>query len=223
MTSSNIWPALHASFQEKRIELFFKYFSEKTGRLLDLGGGDGSFLVRFRSQLKNFDIYVADIDEANLEKARNDGFRAIRLDETGNLPFEDCEWDLVFCNSVIEHCTGPKQAILSMQSSKDFCASTHLHQKTLAAEIRRVSKSYFVQTPHRGFPIKSHTLFPFTGYLPRSAQLRAIRLLNKFWIKKTQPDWYLLGMKDMRFLFPDARIVVERFLGLPKSLVAIRS
>jgi hypothetical protein len=32
----------------------------------------------------------------------------------------------------------------------------------------------------------------------------------------------LLSPKEFRNLFPDARIVIERFAGLPKSMVAVR-
>ena len=32
----------------------------------------------------------------------------------------------------------------------------------------------------------------------------------------------MIDKRQMQFLFPDARITFERFLGLPKSLIAIR-
>lgn len=52
--------------------------------------------------------------------------------------------------------------------------------------------------------------------------LRLLRFTNRYWIKQTKPDWYLLSQRRMAALFPDARIVTERFCGLPKSLIAIR-
>ncbi len=224
MRMTSVWRRVHASFQEKRMNVFLAHFSERGGRLLDLGGGDGSFLFRFRHHLAQFEIHVADIDEGNLEKAKNVyGFNVIQLKETGPLPFEDQEWDVVFCNSVIEHYTGPKESVLSMRSAGTFRASARFHQSKLAAEIRRVGQRYFVQTPHVAFPIESHTQFPFIGYLPRAAQVSAVRFLNGFWLKKTQPDWYLLGKRDMQSLFPEAKILVERLFGLPKSLIAIKS
>ena len=35
-------------------------------------------------------------------------------------------------------------------------------------------------------------------------------------------DWNLLAERDMRQLFPDATLHVEKALGLPKSLIAYR-
>ena len=35
-------------------------------------------------------------------------------------------------------------------------------------------------------------------------------------------DWNLLRTQDMRILFPDARVHVEKLAGLPKSIIAYR-
>ena len=83
--------------------------------------------------------------------------------------------------------------------------------------------SFFVQTPCRSFPIESHTQLPFVGWLPRPALIRVLRVSNKFWIKRTSPDWHLLGTREMAQLFPGAEIVCERFAGLTKSIMAIKS
>ena len=75
------------------------------------------------------------------------------------------------------------------------------------------AKTYFVQTPNKWFPIESHTWLPFVGFVPRAAQLATIAVSNRFWIKRTSPDWHLLTAREMRTLFPDAEIRRERFLG----------
>jgi hypothetical protein len=49
-----------------------------------------------------------------------------------------------------------------------------------------------------------------------------IGVTNRVWIKKTSPDWNLLSAADMQRLFPEAEIVRERFLGLTKSVMAIK-
>jgi hypothetical protein len=80
-----------------------------------------------------------------------------------------------------------------------------------------------VQTSYRYFPIGSHSCFPaFIVSLPRTLQIRLIEALNRVWPKKTSPDFHLLTRAQMEELFPDATIVFERSLGLPKSMIAVR-
>jgi hypothetical protein len=78
---------------------------------------------------------------------------------------------------------------------------------------------------NKWFPIESHTWLPFCG-LPiqevRRWQLRVLSLSNRYWVKRTNPDWYLLTAAELRGLFPDAMIEHERFLGLTKSMMAIK-
>lgn len=214
---------LHSKFQSTRLSLFLKYFGGKKGRLLDLGGGDGSFLWKFHDKLLNYDIYVADINRNALERAKKrTGFKTIKLNENSKLPFIYHEWDVIFCNSVIEHCTGPKQRVITMRKTSEFKNVASRYQKAFAKEISRIGKSYFVQTPHKLFPIESHTQFPFIGYLSRPFSWILIKILNSFWIKKTQLDWNLLNEREMKILFPKATIHVEKFLGLPKSIIAFK-
>lgn len=58
--------------------------------------------------------------------------------------------------------------------------------------------------------------------MPRPMLLKFIPLLNRVWIKQTHPDWYLLTPRQMKLLFPEAQILLERFGGLPKSIVAYK-
>ena len=52
--------------------------------------------------------------------------------------------------------------------------------------------------------------------------MRLMRFLATRWFKPSQPDFRLLTIKEMRALFPDAEIVIERYCGLVKSIVAIK-
>lgn len=192
--------------------------------ILDLGGGDGSYMDRFTSSLKNYKIIISDIDEASLQKARAKGYYTTIIDASSNkIPYKDKEIDCIFCNSVIEHITLPKDQLWSEQSySANFSSVAFEIQKKFAAEIIRSAKKYYVQTPHKYFPIEAHTWFPFISYLNRRTQLIVLKQLNKFWVKKTQPDWNLLTEKDMKVLFPDAEIIVRKYFGLKKEIIAIK-
>ena len=50
----------------------------------------------------------------------------------------------------------------------------------------------------------------------------ALNFFNRWWPKRTSPDWNLLTTKDMREPFPEAEIIVEKSFGLAKSIIAIK-
>lgn len=192
-------------------------------KVLDLGGGTGT---RMRSLFPNRTegIFIADISEEELNEAKNKyGFETILLDESGKIPFEDKYFDFVFCNSVIEHVTVDKDDIYKITSNKVFKQKSLSRQKILAEEIKRVGKTYFVQTPNKHFIIESHTWFPsFYIYMSRKIQIKVINILNKYWIKSSGPDFLLLTFNDLRNLFSDAEIIREKSFFMTKSLIAIK-
>jgi hypothetical protein len=133
------------------------------------------------------------------------------------LPFADGAFDVVFSNSVIEHLTSNER------------------QQTFAREVARVGKRYWVQTPNRWFPVETHLLTPFVHYLPKRWQGNLVRRWTgwaaltgiegerkRFYIEHYLADIRLLSRREMRGLFPKATIVAERFLGMTKSLIAVR-
>jgi SAM-dependent methyltransferase len=132
------------------------------------------------------------------------------------LPFRDRSFDIVFSNSVIEH-VGDAQS-----------------QRRFAAEVLRVGRAFWVQTPNRRFPVEQHLLTPFIHWLPMRLQ-RALVPRATLWAMLVRPspdrrEFYLrhylnevrlLTAGELRALFPGARIIRERFLGWTKSLVAV--
>jgi hypothetical protein len=54
-------------------------------------------------------------------------------------------------------------------------------------------------------------------------QIQLLAFFGHHWIKSVQPDFRLLTIKEMRALFPDAEIVLERYCGFVKSIVAVKS
>jgi hypothetical protein len=129
------------------------------------------------------------------------------------LPFADRSFDVAFSNSVIEH-VGSDEA-----------------QRCFALEVRRVARAYWVQTPNFFFPIEPHWMAPFFHWLPRWVQ-RRVAGVTPFAILSKAPQSLideqlatirLLRRKEMARLFPDATILTERVLGLPKSFYAVRA
>ena len=169
-------------------------------------------------------VTIADVDPDMLRSAADTyGFATLRLDGSAKLPIPDRQYDVVFCSSVIEHVTGPREVIFDLDSAA-FTASARAAQANFAAEVRRVAKRYFVQTPYKYFPLEPHSFLPFVVVLlPRRWQVGLIEFFGRHWIKSVQPDFRLLTIREMRALFPDAEIVLERYCGFVKSIVAIKA
>jgi SAM-dependent methyltransferase len=191
-------------------------------RILDLGGGTGRHIRDILP--RHTDITICDISADDLGAARQRyGFKTVLLQETENLPFGNLEFDFCFCSSVIEHVTGPKNEVVEISDDAVFRQIARRHQLHFAGEVSRVAGSFYVQTPYRYFPIESHTWLPgLIVLLPRRWQIAVIKTFNRFWFKRTAPDWYLFDWPEMVEAFPDAKIYRERYWGLTKSLMAIK-
>lgn len=130
------------------------------------------------------------------------------------LPFRDGTFDLAYSNSVIEH-LGCRE-----------------NQERFAAEQRRVGCAYYVQTPNFWFPIEPHFLALCIHWLPRRAQRPLVRYCTLYGIMGNRPqaelnalvdELALMGRKDVAACFPDGELRKERFAGLTKSWIAMRS
>jgi hypothetical protein len=167
------------------------------------------------------DVTIADIDRSKLDLAESRyGYKSRVLEESANLPFDNGEFDIVFCSSVIEHITGPKDTVGNITSTSVFEAKAAIHQQKFAEEVRRIGKGYFVQTPYKYFLIESHTIAPgFVVLLPRSVQLE---IWKRWPFYNHVPDFNLLTVHDMKRCFPDAEIHLESVFGLTKSIMAVR-
>lgn len=127
---------------------------------------------------------------------------------------KDNEFDIVFSNSVIEH-VGKEMQML------------------FAKEVLRVGKKSWIQTPYKHFPIESHFVFPFFQYLPKKIQnILALKWpyshyiiqgIQKEEILNELNKLKLLSINDMGNIFKDSKIIYEKYFGLIKSIIAIKS
>jgi SAM-dependent methyltransferase len=122
----------------------------------------------------------------------------VRADPADGLPFADAEFDLVYCSSVIEHVPPARRT-------------------AFAAEVRRVGRRWFVQTPALSFPIEPHSLLPGAHWLAPS-------LRRLYWRLGATGGWEeisLLGRGELEALFGPAQ--AERVGPLVKSWVCVRA
>lgn len=211
--------------RSKRAALFRSLFKlDRNTKLLDLGSEGGAHInaVLEGTPVEPANVYIADIDaEGVLRGSRKFGYTPVVIGEAQTLPFPERFFDIVFCSSVIEHVTVPKHQVWQLRSGRVFRHEARKRQQAFANEIRRLGKSYFVQTPYKHFPIESHSLLPFLAWLPRRVLIPTLRLVNPIWITQTAPDWHLLDRRQFAELFDAATIIEEKVLGLTKSLMAV--
>lgn len=206
----------------RRGQMFLEYMAPRPAdRILDLGSEDGSYIASLLPHNEN--VYIADISIEMIELGRQRyGFEPVLVQEDGRLPFPDGYFDILHCNSVIEHVTVDKVDVARYRADRTFAEAARARQRAFAEEISRVARAYWVQTPNRHFPVESHTWLPGVAWLPRPVLLRFLSICGPYLPKNTTGDWLLLSASEMQSLFPDARILRERLFGLVKSIIAIR-
>ncbi len=223
----HLFRAFSRRARRKRAALFRASFAlDERTRILDLGaeGGENIRSVLEGTPVRPENVYIADIRPELVQGgAARYGYVPVVIGESGRLPFPDGYFDIVFCSSVIEHVTLPKKEVWKEYSGRRFREASRRRQMQFAAEIRRLGRQFFVQTPYRHFPIEPHSWLPFVAWLPRWALLPVLRVSHVLWVTRPVPDWYLLDRREMAETFADARLVEEKWLGLTKSLMAVKS
>lgn len=114
-----------------------------------------------------------------------------------DFPFADKSFDICWSNAVIEHVGDKKKQLHFLK------------------EIKRVSKSGFITTPNRKFPIEVHTRVPLLHYLPKAIFDKFLSLINKKWA--TGDYMHLLSVKEAEELLSQAgfrnyRIIKNKLL-----------
>jgi hypothetical protein len=158
-------------------------------------------------------ITCINIDDT-FEFSERDGINYL-VGDACNTNLSDGIYDLCFSNSVIEHVGGWQK------------------QRQFANEVQRLGRNYWVQTPNRYFFVEPHLIGAFLHWLPACRVQRIWCRYLTLWgltnkptdeeIAKYIADIQLLTPRQMQMLFPDAKIIRERFLFMTKSIVACRN
>lgn len=187
----------------------FAYFLEKLNvtpdsRILDVGGtGETWAGTGLEKNVTLLNLHRP--KQKDLEK----GFTCVQGNALNMHMFWEKHFDVVFSNSVIEHVGGKES------------------QRKFAEEVRRVGRSYWVQTPNKYFPVEPHFLFPCFQFFPDPVK----RMVGVLWPYSHYKRWdfsnerilqdldnlRLLSKKELISLFKSGSLYKERFMGLAKS------
>ena len=208
-----MWVKFIKFFQKKfrkRRGIFLKKIYPKIGtfKILDLGGSSSFWKeTDILSDYEN--ITILNIKKYQNEYGENDKINTVIYDGK-IIPFNNKSFDLIICNSVIEH--------VPIIDRKLFCS-----------EIKRVGKNYFLQTPSFYFPFEPHFVMPFLHWLPKKvgylfAHLSPWRILSrpdKHLIKDYFFNTNLLKENELKEYFKNSKILKEKFFLFTKSYYVI--
>ena len=212
--------SLGSRFRAKRmaplIDLINRVFDQNGSvRLLDVGGRKAYWNALPPGFLEERKVTITILNiPADLQGEDDAIFKHVAGDACDMPEYRDNEFDVVHSNSVIEHVGGWEKI------------------RAFAREVRRVAPNVFIQTPSFWFPVEPHFMKLFHHWMPRSLRIsmfmrfrmgqrgRAANLEEA--IRKVEAEPYLLDYRMFRLLFPDGRIIRERFLFFTKSMVAYR-
>lgn len=202
--------SLSNRMRERRFRVFLALLRDVPPpiRLLDVGGTPTFWAMRDLTGVEGLEVTCLNLEE---EASESELVRTVVGDARDLSRFEDGAFDVAFSNSVIEH-VGDAGS-----------------RRLMAQEIRRVAKRYWVQTPNRYFPIEPHFVFPAFQFLPRWLRVWLLMHFDIGWSRRKTDRAAaegvidaieLIGEREMRQLFPGARIYREKFYGFTKSLTA---
>jgi hypothetical protein len=181
-------------------------------RILDVGGTVGFWKNNVSALNRRCRLTLVNLDATDVSALPDT--TSLVGDARNLVDVADQSFDVCFSNSVIEH------------------VGTLYDQIRMAREVKRVAKSWFIQTPNRYFPIEPHFLVPGWQFAP--IWLRTFLLMRRRigWMDRT-PDKLqarafvehvrLLSFWEMQALFPESEIRRETLGPLTKSFVAIRT
>ena len=197
-----------AYFRSRRTAMLLEHYPDiLSWRICDLGGSRHFWQEsKLGVDPSNITILNVSLDETSAYNTSAFQQIPVLVYDGRAIPAADNSYDLLVCNSVLEHV---------LPNDRD----------SLCKEMRRVARRIYLQTPAYEFPFEPHFVLPFLHWLPR----RLGRALARFglWSILTRPseavfaEYFdgtrLLTRQEINGYFPDGLLRAERFAGLIKS------
>jgi Methyltransferase domain len=201
--------AITNRFRSRRFEDFEARIArlEAPVRVLDVGGTTEFWEKRGWAGRPGVEVVMVNLPSMTAEQ-RHENLIPSAGDATA-LAYGNDEFDVSFSNSVIEH------------------LGTRDRQQRMAAEVRRVARHYYVQTPNYWFPVEPHFQTVAWQYLPRRVRIELV-LRRRFGTRgpardrqhaeRIMDEIRLLRPSEFVAMFPGCELMKERIGPLTKSL-----
>lgn len=215
ITDKALWAMYSKRFRTRRNRKLSELIDQiPNTRILDVGGlpdfwatvpsaPTAGEIVILNSGTGEYSSLEDMLESKGLKLASN---MRVVLGDACALEYADAEFDLVVCNSVLEHVGEWRNA------------------ESAAAELKRVAKRGWVQVPAYEFPLEVHYMRPFVHWLAEPLRAVWLRMTVKRFRHYTPAEFRvmfertrLLTKREMKYLFPEADLHAERFIGLRKS------
>ncbi len=209
LTDVNNPISLSSQMRAKRFE-FFKKLTAPLPRplsIIDIGGTPKFWELcgwagRNDVQITIINLKSSECKHSNIE---------IKIgDATSLANYSDQSFDIAFSNSVIEH-------LFTLEN-----------QASMAREVQRVGRAYWVQTPNYWFPIEPHFQILGWQWLPVAVR---VAIISRYTCGRRGPypdleqarasvrEVRLLTRRELSQLFQNSSIKAERFSGLVKAWI----
>jgi hypothetical protein len=182
-------------------------------RIIDLGGTQ-YYWALISEQLSSRNISILMVNLEPTGAVAESVFKSRHGDVTDLSDLADNSFDMVHSNSVIEH------------------VGSWANMKKFAYNARRLAPYHYIQTPSFWFPLEPHFRSIGFHWLPEQVRYRRVMAQPLGFFDRAETvdaamrevqGCALLDARQLQALFPDSRLERERFLGLTKSLMAIRA
>lgn len=201
---------IFAANRHRKWDIFLREISPNPKlRVLDVGFSENEYSSTDNYIEKYYPypemLTALGVNTPNVFKERYPKINAFQYD--GNVfPFGDKEFDVLWCNAVIEH------------------VGNFDKQQFFLSEVKRVASKAFLTTHNRLFPIEVHTCTPLLHYLPKNIFDSYLRLIGKTWATGNYMN--LLSINDIKRLLMKAgirnyRIIANKWLGFTMDFIII--
>ncbi|MBI2419695.1 MAG: class I SAM-dependent methyltransferase [Ignavibacteriales bacterium] len=181
-------------------------------KVVDIGGTPEYWGIVGKETITRLNMHITIINVDKTMRGLQPCMTYVQGDACEMYMFADKSFQLAHSNSVIEH------------------VGSDENKKRFAKEVQRVAEHYYIQTPNFYFPIEPHFLIPFFHWMPYWMRIQLSMLFNMGYYERAESRQEaevllkhnaMLSKKEFRKLFPLAKIITEKFLGLSKSFIAI--